>query len=182
VSLRWRRRSSPEEMAEGWVFTGVGETGESYAGGLVGKKKKKKEKGRRERAAWEEGKTREQGRGKRQAGKGGELPRKRMGGKEVGEEKWGEKEEKGRACRPAGGHASPPIPNMPCTNTSPFGDVWHCATSPNGEIKKKIKCMSCMHIYIHTHVMYAWVAACILIYFEFFNYESLQTDYNQQNH
>jgi hypothetical protein len=116
------------------------------------------------------------------AGEGGELPHGRRGGKEVGEGKWGEKEEKGRRCGPAGGHAPPPIPNVLCMDMSPFGDVWHYATLANADVAfyhitifvffKKFKCMSCMHIYIHTHVTYAW-AACILIYFEICNYESL---------
>jgi hypothetical protein len=56
-----------EELARGdgrgWVFAEAGEKGESCAGGLMGKKKKKGEsgEGRRERVTWEEGKTGEKG-------------------------------------------------------------------------------------------------------------------------
>jgi hypothetical protein len=99
----------------------------------------------RELRAWKEGKTVEQGRGKRLTGEGGELPRgRRMGVKyRSGGRKMGEKEENGGWCRPTMGHASPPpISNVPFIDTSPFGDVWNFATSPNGDFfffKKKKK-------------------------------------------
>jgi hypothetical protein len=86
---------------------------------------------RRERPEWEEEKTGEQGRGNMPAWEWGELPRERRGEKEVGEEKWGEEEEREWGVRAT---CHPPVPNVVCTWTSPFGDVWQCATLANADV------------------------------------------------
>ena len=82
---------------------------------------------------------------------------------EWGEEKKGKKEEKGErlvGCGPAGPHQLEA--NMWHGATSPFADVWHCATLANGDMaflprhqrqfkKKKVPSTACI-----IYVSYAW--------------------------
>jgi hypothetical protein len=62
------------------------------------------------------------------------------GGKRSGGRKLGGRERKrmgGAGQLGATRHPPPPIPNVVCTCTSPFGDVWQCATLANAMVKKK---------------------------------------------
>jgi hypothetical protein len=55
------------------------------------------------------------------------------------EKKWtkengGKRKKKEGGAGQLGATRHPPIPNVLCMDTSPFGDVWHCATLANADV------------------------------------------------